>query len=295
MRTTGDSPDRGRPGPPGRSRGQRSGRRPGRRRATRRVNPIALAAMLVCLALAGWAARGVLQDQGPAVADFGATSFPAPEPLDTAEPDVDALQASDRADGPTTSGGISDRASDRTSERSPSPGSSPAPAAGSIPPPARSSAALPPAEERARPVRLSLPSLDLVVELDAVGISPDGQMEIPDDVARAGWYRHGPAPGSDDGSVVVAGHVDGTTGPGAFFGLTRLADGAEVVVELDDGTSTSYRVVGGESVAKPDLPVDELFRRDGEPVLRLVTCTGEWSPQAGHYTDNLVITAEPVA
>lgn len=143
------------------------------------------------------------------------------------------------------------------------------------------------------PVRLTVPSIDLEVQLDSVSVTPDGLMEVPDEGDRAGWYRHGPAPGSDRGSVVVAGHVDTSEGPAEFFALTGVQEGAEVVVDLDDGSSATYRIVGGETVAKDNLPVDDVFRRDGDPVLRLVTCTGDWSPRAGSYTDNLVITAVP--
>lgn len=226
-----------------------------------RINVVALAATLTCLLLVGWAVRGLLQDEVPAPSGFGSITATST----TAEGDGD--------------GGIADLL--------------PAPPS-VVPGPARSSAAVPPVEERVRPVRLMVPSLGLDVPLDEVSIRPDGQMAVPDDVRRAGWYRHGPAPGAASGSVVVAGHVDGVTGPGAFLQLTQVTDGAEVVVELDDGTMTEYRVAGGEAVAKAHLPVDEIFRRDGEPVLRLVTCTGQWSPRAGHYTDNLVITAVPV-
>jgi hypothetical protein len=246
-------------------------------RGPRRVNVIALGVTLVCLVLVGWAVRGLLQDPVPTTADFGTIGTS----------DVrDLASAGSAAPSPA--------ASSSSAASSPSSGPTPAPTTGSIPQPGRSSAALPPVEERAQPVRLTVESLDLEVAIDPVAIAEDGQMEIPEEPDRAGWYRHGPGPGSDTGSVVMAGHVDTTTGPGAFLGLTRVAEGAEVVVELNDGTSTAYRVVGGENVAKTDLAVDEIFRRDGDPVLRLVTCTGEWSPQTGHYTDNLVITAVPV-
>jgi LPXTG-site transpeptidase (sortase) family protein len=139
-----------------------------------------------------------------------------------------------------------------------------------------------------------VPSVGLEVALEPVGVTADGQMEIPDDADRAGWYRHGPAPGDAKGSVVMAAHVDSKAGPGAFLALTEVAEGDEVVVVLADGTRAAYRIVGGEQVAKTDLAVDELFSRDGDPVLRLVTCTGEWSPRMGQYTDNLVISAVPV-
>ncbi|WP_122262011.1 class F sortase [Ornithinimicrobium cerasi] len=247
-------------------------------RRPRQVSVVAIAVTLLCLVLAGWAVRGLLQDPVPQTADFGSSTVD----LDVAGP------ASEEEEAP------SPVAESSTATSSPPSGPTPAPAAGSTTPgPGRSSAALPPAQEQAAPVRLSVPSLDLVVEIDGVGVASDGQMEIPEEPDRAGWYRYGPAPGSDAGSVVVAGHVDTTTGPGAFLDLTRVEEGAEVVVELDDGTSTTYRVVGGEQVAKSDLAVDEIFRRDGDPVLRMVTCSGDWSPRTGSYTDNLVISAVP--
>lgn len=243
-----------------------------------RVNLVALGVMLASLVLAGWAVRGVLQDPVPTATGVGppAASVDASLPAST-----DTDSAFPAADG---------------SSAATSPPARPAPAApaGSIPRPGRASAALAPAEERTQPVRLTVPAVGLEVELDAVAVAADGQMEIPDEADRAGWYQHGPAPGDDTGSVVIAAHVDTTTGPGEFLTLTEVSEGDEVVVEMADGTSTAYRIVGGEQVAKTDLAVDELFRRDGEPVLRLVTCTGDWSPQTARYTDNLVVSAVPL-
>jgi hypothetical protein len=57
------------------------------------------------------------------------------------------------------------------------------------------------------PVRLTVPALGVDAPLDPVGVAPDGQMALPDDVDRVGWYRFGPAPGAA-GSAVLAGHVD---------------------------------------------------------------------------------------
>lgn len=245
-------------------------------RRSRRLNIVALGVTLVALVVTGWAVRGLQQGPVPASADFG------------------AAQTIDVRDRASVAAVPSPVAESSAATSSPSSAATSAPTTGSLPRPDRSSAALPTVEEPAQPVRLTVPSLELEVAVDAVAIDEDGQMEIPEAGDRAGWYRHGPVPGSEEGSVVVASHVDTRTEPGAFFALTRVQEGAEVTVELDDGTSTTYRVVGGEQVAKADLAVDEIFRRDGDPVLRLVTCTGEWSPRAGSYTDNLVITAVPV-
>lgn len=238
---------------------------------------VGVALTLTCLLVAGWAVRGLLQDTVTPTPEFGGsiTSVDGARPSGAGD-ELPALV------GPRVP--------------APSPPTQPtrAASAGSIPSPERSPATLPTARERSEPVRLMVPSVGLEVALEPVGVTADGQMEIPDDADRAGWYRHGPAPGDAKGSVVMAAHVDSKAGPGAFLALTEVAEGDEVVVVLADGTRAAYRIVGGEQVAKTDLAVDELFSRDGDPVLRLVTCTGEWSPRMGQYTDNLVISAVPV-
>lgn len=259
----------------------------GQRTAQHRRGRLSLVAFVVTLAslvLVGWAVRGLLLDPLPATADFGSP---------TVSVDLSHLTSS-AADSPFPAAARSSAATSPPTAATPAAAGSPATAAGAIPEPGRSSAAPTAVVQQVAPVRLSVPSLEMDVALDAVGIAKDGQMQIPEDADRAGWYQYGATPGADTGSVVVAGHVDSRTGPGAFLALTKVREGAEVVVESADGTSTTYRVIGSEQLAKGDLAVQEIFRRDGDPVLRLVTCTGDWSPRTGHYTDNLVITAAPL-
>lgn len=43
---------------------------------------------------------------------------------------------------------------------------------------------------------------------------------------------------------------------------------------------------------RQDLP-PQLFTRDGPPRLALITCTGDFDPELGHYADNLVVLAAP--
>jgi sortase family protein len=144
------------------------------------------------------------------------------------------------------------------------------------------------------PVRVAVPARGLDVAVDPVGTTPDGQMAIPGDVDRAGWYRFGPAPGAP-GSAVVAGHVDDAEqGLGAMAALRGAAPGDEVVVTGADGAATRWRVVSRELLDKQALPVDVLFRRDGPPRLTLVTCGGPFLPDVGGYRDNVVVVAEPV-
>jgi sortase (surface protein transpeptidase) len=151
-----------------------------------------------------------------------------------------------------------------------------------------------PPEAAPAPVRLAVPGRGIEAPVDAVGVAGDGQMALPEDVARAGWYRFGPAPGSP-GAAVIAGHVDDREqGLGVLAPLRELAVGDEVQVTDAAGTTTRWRVLSRELVTKRALPLDALFRRDGPPRLVLVTCGGEFLPELRSYRDNVVVVAEPV-
>ena len=172
----------------------------------------------------------------------------------------------------------------------------PAPAAplDALPPVTTRDAAPTVAPAQPAPVALAVPALDVEAPVDPVGARDDGQMAIPDDVDRVGWYRFGPAPG-DEGSAVIAGHVDDREqGLGAMAPLRDAAVGDEVVVTDATGGTTRWRVVSREQVDKQALPVDRLFAREGPPRLVLITCGGEFLPEVGGYDSNVVVVAEPL-
>ena len=148
------------------------------------------------------------------------------------------------------------------------------------------------AAEQPVPVRLSVPALRVDAPVDPVGVRGDGQMALPGDVDRLGWYRFGPVPGTD-GSAVVAGHVDDARqGLGALAPLRSAEPGTEVVVTDAAGSASRWRVVSREVVQKQALPLDRLFARSGPPRLVLVTCGGPFLSGVGAYRDNVVVVAE---
>jgi sortase family protein len=144
------------------------------------------------------------------------------------------------------------------------------------------------------PVGLAVPALGVEAAVEPVGVRDDGQMALPEDVDRLGWYRFGPVPGAA-GSAVVAGHVDDREqGLGALAPLREAGAGDEVVVTDAAGGTTRWRVVSRELVEKQALPLDRLFGRDGPSRLVLVTCGGPFLPEYGGYRDNVVVVAEPL-
>nr|WP_246215412.1 class F sortase [Modestobacter muralis] len=144
------------------------------------------------------------------------------------------------------------------------------------------------------PVRLSLPARGIEAPIDPVGVEPEGEMTLPEDVDRVGWYSYGPVPGAAEGAAVVAGHVDDAEqGLGALAPLREAEPGDEVVVEAADGSTTRWTVTGRETIDKPGVPLGELFARTGAPRLVLITCGGPFDADLRSYRDNVVVVAEP--
>lgn len=159
----------------------------------------------------------------------------------------------------------------------------------------RSPAALPSSTRTTpRPVQLRLPAIGLSAPVDALGVGTDGQMRLPPDPRRLGWYRFGAAPGSGTGSAVLAGHVDSVRyGVGPLARLVELRPGDTVDVRLASGAWRRFRVDSIEAFERQALP-EAVFTRTGPERLRLVTCTGPYLPALGGYQQNLVVTAVPV-
>ncbi|MGG5258144.1 class F sortase [Phycicoccus avicenniae] len=145
-----------------------------------------------------------------------------------------------------------------------------------------------------RPVRLRIPDLGVDASVRPVGVQRDGGMVIPAEPTSVGWYRYGRAPADPLGHTVIAGHVaTREDGPGALAPLAGAEEGMRVEVLDADGVRHRYVVRGRENIRKKALPVDEIFAREGRPLLVLVTCGGEYLPELRSHRDNVVVTAEP--
>jgi hypothetical protein len=142
------------------------------------------------------------------------------------------------------------------------------------------------------PQQLRIPSLGVDAPLDPVGVEPStGEMEIPEDVTAVGWYRYGPAPG-EPGSAVLAGHVDSRRqGLGVLHRLREVEVGAPIEIVDADGNRTRWEVTALRQLPKAELPTEELFRREGQPTLAIVTCGGSFDPALGRYADNVIAYA----
>lgn len=158
--------------------------------------------------------------------------------------------------------------------------------------PVNSAAGLPVPREQSAPVRVEVPALDADLPIEPVGVEPDGEMEVPEDAAHAGWYRFGPSAGADSGTVVLAAHAGSNITPlGPLRNLIDLEPGDVIDVTRQDGVRLTYVVESSGLFPKETIDLSEHFRREGGHRLVLFTCDGVWQDDVRSYTDNAVVTA----
>lgn len=142
------------------------------------------------------------------------------------------------------------------------------------------------------PVKIDIPAIDVSSSLVELGLNPDNSLQVPSDYAKAGWYTGGAYPGDAGGPpALIVGHVDNKEGPAIFYALNQLEVGDEIRVDRTDGTTAVFVVYDARQYPKTALPTDEIYRERDESELVLITCTGDFDPQAGSYLDNYVVTA----
>jgi hypothetical protein len=146
---------------------------------------------------------------------------------------------------------------------------------------------------RPRPVGLQMQSIDVArFPVRAVGLEPDGQMEIPDET-EIGWYQYGATAGQP-GATVLAAHVSWNRTSGPFAQLGRVEPGEQIEVTLDDGSVRRYEVTERAVYGKLELPRERLWRNTGDETLVLITCGGDFNPDIRRYRENIVVYAVPV-
>jgi LPXTG-site transpeptidase (sortase) family protein len=144
------------------------------------------------------------------------------------------------------------------------------------------------------PVGLTIDGIDVIdAPVIPVGVLDNGEMEIPGR-NEVGWYRYGPTPGAE-GSSVLAAHIAFDNRPGVFRRLARLELGDLATVTYEDGTTQTFEIIELDQYDKEELPFDRVFSKEGEPVLTLITCGGEFNRSLASYEDNIVAYAIPVS
>jgi LPXTG-site transpeptidase (sortase) family protein len=140
------------------------------------------------------------------------------------------------------------------------------------------------------PVNLTIPAINLSVQIEQIGLTSDGALDTPVGKTNVGWYRLGRRPG-EIGSAVIDGHfgqwADGTGS--VFDNLDKLQIGDKIYTKDADGNTTSFIVRETRSF-EPDIVTPEVFNSsDGLAHLNLITCKGVWDKTEKSFSNRLVI------
>jgi sortase (surface protein transpeptidase) len=140
------------------------------------------------------------------------------------------------------------------------------------------------------PVRISIPAIGVNAPIVPLGLNPDHTIQVPTNIADAGWFRPGPEPG-EVGAAVVVGHLASIRGPGVFWRLGELRRGQVITIRLVDGSTIRFVARSMLRVPKVRFPTRLVYARTAKPTLRLVTCAGALNPLTGHHRDNYIVFA----
>jgi len=146
--------------------------------------------------------------------------------------------------------------------------------------------------DTARPLRLEIPRIGLDRSLLLLGLTRDGELQVPafSQAGHPGWYRYSPTPG-DVGPAVIAGHVDTTTGPAVFYNLSVLHRGDTIRVTRTDHRTAIFRVTRVHAFPKAHFPTHQVYGAIRSRGLRLITCGGPYDASHGGYQDNTIVFA----
>lgn len=214
-----------------------------------------------------------------------APSSSAPDPQSGTVEDADAAE--------TTAAPEPREDTSASTQAAPSPTAEPEPASPEPEEPAAPEVeALAPAE----PVAVRLPGIDVASKLHPLGLNEDGTLEVPSGELydQAAWYEGSPTPG-EVGPSVIEGHVTSQGSiPSVFFDLGAVTPGDLIEVDREDGSTVTFEVYATDSFPKDDFPKVAVYGNTEVPELRVITCGGEYDPEARAHVDNIVVFARMV-
>ncbi|MBC7512294.1 class F sortase [Candidatus Saccharibacteria bacterium] len=142
------------------------------------------------------------------------------------------------------------------------------------------------------PMRLQIPTIGVAANISYMGLTPTGDMDVPPDLLTVGWYKFGTKPG-EQGSAVLAGHLEGTEDLGVFAKLDRLKPGDLIEVVNDRNETVAFTIRETKSYKQTERPAEIFNRTDGR-YLNLITCSGVWDNAKKRYSHRYVVFADKV-
>jgi len=146
---------------------------------------------------------------------------------------------------------------------------------------------------RSTPVTVRIPSIGVDAHIVPLGLDYSGAAAVPplSEPTLASWYDLAAAPGQP-GPTVLAGHVDSAvTGPAVFYRLGELRRGSLVYITRRDHRTAVYRVQYVGLYPEWNFPRYQVYGGTTRPVLRMITCGGQFDDKHHVYLDRTIAFA----
>ncbi len=150
---------------------------------------------------------------------------------------------------------------------------------------------LAPVVQIAEPAKIRIAKIGLDASIIPVGVTKEGNMDVPKNLTQVGWYNKGPKPG-EKGKAVLDGHYGAPNQVGVFRKLDGLKEGDIVEVDDKNGKIWKFAVKRTEAYRPTGAPLNEIFGDAQKPMLNLITCYGDWYASAYKYDKRLIIFTE---
>lgn len=139
------------------------------------------------------------------------------------------------------------------------------------------------------PVTLTIPSISVKADVEYVGMDPKGNMDVPKKSEDVAWYNLGNKPG-EEGSAVIAGHLDDVTGaPAVFWNISKLKKNDKIYVTDSKGNNFTFNVIKIANYDSDNFPLRRVFADNSGIYLNLITCAGTWDKNSKSYTERTVV------
>lgn len=138
---------------------------------------------------------------------------------------------------------------------------------------------------------ISTPSVNINTIIQPLGVTPGGNMDVPDDITKVSWFNLGPRPG-EKGNAIIAGHFNGPNDKeGVFASLNKLKAGDKLFVGGSKGTLITFKVTDSH-IYDPGYAEEVFSSSDNGAHLNLITCDGVWDGIKKSYSQRLVVFAD---
>lgn len=147
------------------------------------------------------------------------------------------------------------------------------------------------------PRYISIPSLDISnTRVFSVGVTRNGQLDVPKNIDDAAWYDKSATPGTGYGAVLLDGHNGGISRNGVFAKLSTLQQGDLIKIERGDGDIFTYEVAESQSMSldevnKTGMQMMMKSADEDKEGLNIITCDGKWVPRLQQFDRRIMLRA----